>query len=705
MPAFFLLGLFSLITQVFTLKELSGLLLAHETALGLGLSAWLLWTAAGMALVLKGRLAKRLESPRGFLAACAVFTAAAGLNLLLFRKAELLLSPGLIPGLLELTAFSLFLTLPAALANGVCLARGLAEKRLAFYRAETYGAAAGGLLTLLHSVFFPGADPLLICGLAALALIFSAPGTPLLNIRKLVPAALAGALFFGGAHLVPPFALPTLFKTARAYARTTGSRLAILDSPGQRLFIEDGTILAQLPPAEQTEISVQLPLLAHKKPQEILFAGPAGLLLAAEAGKHGAKNITVSDPDRFRTAFIIKYAGPGLEPARIERTDPRLLLKKRPGAYDLIFQTAPEPLNAAANRFFTVEFFREAAAALRSGGILVFTLPFSENYLPPERAYFAASILASVSAAFKRVELVPGGILTVLASDSAIDLSPETLARRYRQRKIHNLYAVPENFPFLLDPYRGQWARAAAAKVKAPRLNTDLDPAAYFYLWKMWLAMFVSPGALTGLALLAVIFVLLLSRFLRPAELLNDRKAAAVFLAGFWAMGFEVDCLLMFQTYSGQLNWKLGILFAGFMAGAAAGTSVFKNLPRLTARAAALLLALALTAGLYLRAPGLAAMPPAGLFFLFMGLIFGGGLALGGYFVAVAGAQDGEAGRLYYSDLLGAALGGFVFSAALIPLAGLRTSLLWAAAALTPGLLPCLFASAPYSENESTVKT
>ena len=693
MTAFFFLGLFSLLTQVFALQELSSLLTAHEAALGLGLSAWLLWTSAGLALALKTpALAGKLEGPKGFLSACVLFTFASGANLLLLRKAGVLIKPGLGPGLLELVLYSFLLTLPAALAGGICLARGLSEKRLAFYRAEGFGAAAGGLLTLLHAAFFPNTDPLFIFGAAALALILSAPEVPLTGVRKPLSAALAGLLFFGGARIKPPFALPTYFTGASDCARTTGSRLAFMVTGGQKTFIEDGAVLAQLPLTEQAEIAVQLPLLAHKGPKSILFIGPAGHLLAKEAEKHHPKSVTVSDTDRFRAAFILARTGAAPKNSMTDRTDARLLLRYNRETYDLIFQTVPEPLNAAANRFFTLDFFREAGAALKKGGILTFTLPFSENYLPPERAYFAASILASLSSAFKYVELAPGGTLLVMASNTPLDLTTETLTKRYAARKINAFYTTPSAFPFLLDPYRRAWTSSMLQKIKAPQLNTDLNPVAYFYLWKMWLAMFVSPGTLTGLALMAAAFALIINRLLTallPAIRSGGkgREAAGVFLAGFWAMGFEVACLFLFQTYSGQLTWKLGMLFSGFMAGSAVGGRVIKGIPQVAARGGMLTLGLALTYGLYAYVPRLETLVPTVSLPLFMVLLFAGGLVLGGYFAAASGAEDDGIMRLYYSDLLGAALGAFVFSAAIIPLAGLRSALLWAAAALILGLL------------------
>jgi hypothetical protein len=71
------------------------------------------------------------------------------------------------------------------------------------------------------------------------------------------------------------------------------------------------------------------------------------------------------------------------------------------------------------------------------------------------------------------------------------------------------------------------------------------------------------------------------------------------------------------------------------------------------------------------------------LFSIFAVLLFAAGGALGGYFASVTKGRDAASGiRLYYADLLGAALGGFVVSAVLIPLAGLRASLLCCSAAL-----------------------
>ncbi len=693
MTAFFFLGLFSLLTQVFVLQELSSLLTAHEAALGLGLSAWLLWTSAGLALAVRNpALERRLEGAKGFLSACVLFTLTSGANLLLLRKAGFLIKPGLGPSLLELILYSFLLILPAAFTGGICLARGLSEKRLAFYRAEGFGAAAGGLLTLLHAVFFPNTEPLFIFGVAAVTLILSAPGVPVIGVRKPLFAALAGLVFFGGARVRPPFALPVYFAGASDYARTTGSRLAFFESGGQKTFIEDGAVLAQLPLTEQAEISIQLPLLAHKGPKSILFIGPAGQLLAKEAAQHHPKSVTVSDPDRFRAAFILARTGTAPKNTHTDRTDARLLLKANRDAYDIIFQTIPEPLNAAANRFFTLDFFREAGAALKKGGILTFTLPFSENYLPPERAYFAASILASLSSAFKYVELAPGGTLLVMASNTPLDLTTETLTKRYAARRINALYTTPSAFPFLLDPYRRAWTSSMLQKVKAPQLNTDLNPVAYFYLWKMWLAMFVSPGTLTGLALIAAAFALIISRLLTALlptirSVGKGKEAAGVFLTGFWAMGFEVACLLLFQTYSGQLSWKLGMLFSGFMAGSAVGGRVLKFIPRGVARGGMLILGIGLTGGLYAYVPLLETLVPSVSFPLFMVLLFAGGLILGGYFAVASREEDEGFMRLYYSDLLGAALGAFVFSAAIIPLAGLRSALLWAAATLILGLL------------------
>ncbi|MBU2573690.1 MAG: hypothetical protein KKH28_06405 [Elusimicrobia bacterium] len=688
MTAFFILGFFSLTVQVLILKELSGLLAAHEIALGLGISAWLLWTAAGIASASgRRRLKNILLGPGGQLKAYGLLAFGAALNFILIKKTGMFLKAGLMPGLFELLILSALLTLPAALANGICIFQGLFKNTLSFYWAETLGAAAGGLFTLFYAQRFPNADPVIITGVLALALIISAHDARALGFKKILFATAAGVLFFSAARMNPPFALPGFFSGAGIFQRTTGSRLALIAGTSQQTFIEDGAILAQFPDPETQEKRAQPALLAHKKPDSVLFLGAGGFFLAGEARKHSPKEITIAEADRFKTAFILKHTGVSAQGLKIINSDARDALKANLNAYDLIFQTVPEPLNANANRSFTLEFFRASRAALKPGGILAFSLPFSENYLPPVRAYFAASILATAGAVFKYVECVPGGVLTVLAFDSPIDLSVETLRKRYLSRKIKNTHVVPESLPFLLDPYRKQWALAMLKKIKPPPLNTDLNPSAYFYLWKLWLSMFVSPKALTGLCAVGILSALLFTRLLKPRALLKDKPAAGVFLTGFWAMGFEVVILLMFQTASGQLNWKLGLLFAGFMAGAAAGAFLFKRIKNRYSLAALPGLALALSAGLYRAAPGLAELKPDALFALFMSMLFAGGFVMGGYFAAAVPHSAENPERLYAADLLGAALGAFAFSGALIPLCGMQNALLAAIGVL----IPCFF--------------
>ncbi|HOW90047.1 MAG TPA: hypothetical protein PL037_07175, partial [Elusimicrobiales bacterium] len=205
----FLFGAFSLLTQIYALKELSGILTGHEASLGLGLSAWLLWTAAGMSLAFKTRIARNNYGSSAFPAACLILSTTAALNLLLLRKAGLLMTPGLSPGLLQLILFSFLIPLPAAIANGAALALGLSTRRLAFYRAEAAGAAGAGLLTLAHAAYFPWVDPLLLCGATAAALLLSVAAKTGPKIVRALPAAFVSLLFAGGMSIVPPFALPS----------------------------------------------------------------------------------------------------------------------------------------------------------------------------------------------------------------------------------------------------------------------------------------------------------------------------------------------------------------------------------------------------------------------------------------------------------------------------------------------------------------
>lgn len=687
MGMFLLFGFYSLLAQALLLREIAQVFTAHELSLAAALACWLLWTAAGV------RLGARASGEAAFAGGCLVFAVLAPLNLLLARLAPGLL-PGLSqPGLFTMLAGSALLCLPAGLANGYAAGAALRGAPGVFYAAEAAGAAAAGLFTLFYYRHFPGleaaaaltAPALALCGAYALK-----PFSP----RRLA-AALAAALALGAANLGPPGAwtLKPPAPKPEVVIQTEGGRLALAGGS----FYEDGRLLFA-PESTAAEELAHLPLLALKKPGKVLLHGGGSFFVLPEVLKHKPEAVEIAEPDIFKAMALAGRSKADTKSYTLLRSDARGL-KSRENYYDAIFQAGLSPENAAQNRYFTLEYFREAASLLKPGGVLVFQLPFAENYVPPAAAYTAACVLASAREVFPRLELLPGARLTVLASAKPLDLAPASLTAAYTRRGIRTKTIVPSAFPFLFDPYRRAWAAGEIGKVKSPPLNTDLNPLAYFRFWRAWLSMVMSPASFLGLAALAAAGLYAAWRLKGALKFTPEERTGEAFLMGFWGLAFETAVLLAFQAKTGRLSPELGAMFALFMAGAAGGAWAARNsrsgfILLFEGCAAALALACALRPEL--------AQAAAGARFL----IFSGGFLSGAFFAAAALKKGGE---VYAWDLAGGAAGGLAAAAFAAPITGVSGALYFSALAALAALCGGLLVKSrdrgeTYSLKESTVK-
>lgn len=718
MGLFLLFGFYSLLAQVLLLRETAQVFTAHELSLAAALACWLLWTAAGV------RLGSRARDERAFRLGCLIFAVAAPLNLVLAR-----LTPGLLsglnePGLFTMLAGSSLLCLPAALANGYAAGAALRGTPAFFYAAEAAGAAAAGLFTLLYYRHFPGLEAAAALAAPALALCAAYALGPF-SYRRLA-AALAAALALAAVNFAAPrsWTLRPPAPAPEKVVQTEGGRLALAGPasvselplsgiwPESLSFYEDGRLL-YAPEAEAPEQLVHIALLSLKGPGKVLVHGGGAFFALPEILKHRPEAVELAEPDRFKAQALSALTRAEKKKFTLLSADPRGL-KHRAGYYDAVFQAGISPENAAQNRFFTLEYFRAAAALLKPGGLLVFQLPFAENYVPPATAYAAACVLASARAVFPSLEFIPGARLTVLASSKPPALEPAVLAAVYARRGLKTRTVVPSAFPFLLDPYRRAWAAGELGKVKRPPLNTDLNPLAYFRFWRAWLSMVLSPLSLLGLAALSAAGLLAAFRLRTVLKFTPEERTGEAFLMGFWGLAFETAVLLAFQAKTGRLSPELGAMFALFMAGAAAGAwaasakrepasflqSPTPKKPNIMQKGGWLLFseaaAAALALGCALRPELAQAAWPARC------LIFSGGLVSGAFFSAAALKRGGE---VYALDLAGGAAGGLATAAFTAPIAGIGGALYFsgfaALAALCGGLLVW---KRNYSMKGSTVK-
>ncbi len=665
----FILGFHALFAQALALREIELLFSAGEISISGALAAWLFWTAAGISLA--GRGGRSLPFWTAF------FATACPPALALARSAALPLAAAAQPGLFETLLLSALLSAPFALLNGAAIGAGLRSlSPQRFYLSEALGAAAGGLCAAALFTFLPGADYVAACAVtAAAALLVSlrAASTPR-------PLAAVAVIIFTLVSLLSWKAAagvyPALYGrgTIKEYLQSRLTRLVVFERAGTVYAAENGFPLGPVPAGEGGEMPVHLPLLAHPAPGSVLLLGPAAPVYAALARDHSPALLSVGTDDPAAAARLLDLAGGG---AAICRTEACLAAES---AYDAVIVPAGDPSNSSLNRFYTVEFMAAVKRSLKPGGVAAFSFTSAENYLSPSEAYAAACLRATARSVFPRVAVIPGARAILLASGKDLTLEPATLAGRLKARGIKAFSVKPETLPFILHPYRSAWYSSRLDAAGETPVNSALRPLAYFLSWKVWLSMYADPGQFLGLAALAMALLWGTRRLAAGlAAAPSPTLTAGAFLAGAWGMAFEICVMLAWEARLGTLASSLGLVFALFLGGMAAGAAAFRRRGGL-ALSGGLMAAVSAAAALWLPR-GFSGGTEAVFAASCSALLAAGGFAAGSYFPAAARRATGGAGAVYSADLRGGAAGGLIFSAAAVPLLGIKDAL-WACSAI-----------------------
>ena len=749
-----LIGFTSVTAQVVLMRELLVVFYGNELALGVMLANWLLWTALGSSLL--GLWARRTRNPRKFLAGLETLVAfALPLTLLAVRGSKVFFQsvPGEILGpepmfLTSFTTLSAFCVISGGLfAAGSRLFRDLtgattAAATGAVYLLEAAGSGLGGVLAGLALVrlltpFEIAALLGVLNLLAACVLLSHAGGKHRLLAASFV--ALAGLVGVGSCAL-EPLSLRMLWRGYHLVATRNSlyGSLAVVGTDASRSLFENGLIVMTVPDPAAAEEAVHYALLEHPAPQRLLLIGGGVNGSVAEALMHPSlTRVDYVELDPMIFDLAAQYFPEAWEKIRsdprveVHALDGRHFLKSTTDSFDVIIVNLPDPHNAQLNRFYTEEFFREAAAKLRPGGIISFQVTSSENFISAELADFLRCLHHTLRAVFPEVAAIPGETVHFFAAGKAGTLvtDPQELVRRLRERRLHTEYVREYFLPFRMSPDRMLDLELQIAPRPDTPVNHDFAPVAYYFDVALWSSRFhrtsgrwietlagVRFGRLLGATVLALA-ALLPCLWLWPAgreekSVARARRAAAFAVAamGFTELGLEILLLLGFQALYGYVYHELTLLVALFMVGMAAGA--YLALRRTPGPGAShpgkelrLLAGLQITAAvsplvLYGLLVELGHVSSAGgqriasqMLFPLLALMAGwlGGfqfLLAGRVYFAGAGPREGSPGVLYGLDLAGACLGALALSALLIPVYGfLRTALLMAAVNLASAAL------------------
>lgn len=767
--ALVLIGFTAVIAQVVLMRELIVVFCGNEISLGLMLANWLLWTAVGASLL--GRLGGRVLEPRKLMAGLQVLIALAfPLTILAVRASKAVFQsvPGEILGpgpmfVTSLATLSFFCVLSGWLfaAGSRLYAEEVGTSTAAatgvVYLLEAAGSGLGGILASLVLIrYFTAFD--IACFLGLLNLLAAASlAIRSATRRRIVLGALLALfvllIFPWGSRRLESASLAMLWRGFRLIEvrNSIYGNLVVVQTDASRSLFENGLVIFTVPDPAAAEEAVHFALLQHPSPRSLLLVGGGVNGSLAQALQHSSLErveYVELDPaildlaqEHFPQEWVPIRADPRV---RVHHADGRLFLKTTSATFDVIIVNLPDPQTAQLNRFYTLEFFREAARKLTPGGILSFRVTAAEDYISPELASFLRCLNKTLRAVFPEVAAMPGAEVHFFAAQQAgvLAAEPSALLSRLRSRQIRTRYVREYYIPFRMSPDRRRDLESQIAPQPDTPINQDFAPIAYFFDVALWSSRFqgVARHWFTSLAQIrfgAVLGSFLLVLFVGAAlayaiAAVSDRRGKPAsrehrhhLVAGFCvaAMGFtlialEVLLLLAFQAIYGYVYHQLAIVIAAFMVGMAWGARLatvrapksfdpFNAVPaaRRELRAVAGLQLLAALSPLLLYVlfdflgrvqslPGLTLVSQ--IVFPALALLTGmlGGyqfpLASRIYFSGAKGLSRGP-GALYGLDLVGACLGAVALSAYLFPVFGfLRTALLMAVGNLVPAVLAAL---------------
>jgi spermidine synthase len=228
-----------------------------------------------------------------------------------------------------------------------------------------------------------------------------------------------------------------------------------------------------------------LAMTQHRDPRRVLLVGGGLRGTLREIVRHEVASVDYVELDPALLAAAAPYLAAGTRAAladprvRVLHTDGRLFVKAGGDAYDLIVVDVPDPTTAVLNRFYTVEFFAEAAARLRPGGCSS-SAPCRRPTCAARRSPTATRRSTTRSAGCSPSVLAIGGRTWRWSPPTSLPTrsrtTPRVLVRRYLERGVVSPAFDAGHLALLLEPgplERINWVlrhhgRSATAHIEPP---------------------------------------------------------------------------------------------------------------------------------------------------------------------------------------------------------------------------------------------
>jgi spermidine synthase len=665
-------------SQILLLREFLSIVGGNELAVGITLALWMILTAAGA--IVGGRLPAPTAS--GMLRRSFLIVLLPAITILLLRATRgLLFPPGVTLEFLPTLALPALFLAPFCVTSGVFFA-GIVRLRRAEEAmsplAEIYGWEGAGSVLGASGVYVLAM--LLNNTLSASLFLAACSGVILVIFRRRFEK---GSRWMGaavGAILIAVAAslIVHVDRVSRGWLHKGEEILLSSDTPFGSLvvtrtkaelnFFGNGVLLFSTGEVVTCEEAVHFAMVQRSHPRHVLLISGAASGTLAEAHKYAGADIDyVEENPGVMRAGLATGTLPASWWLHSTSGDARRFLRTSTVKFDAVISQIPEPVSVQSNRFFTREFFAEAAACMTDSGVISVSMFPAVEYLGPEARGSASTLLKTMRAVFPYVIVLPGEKYYFLASRAPLSTHIGELVqqRGVPTRAVNSFYIDDELLARRSAVFMAELNRGA-------EINEDFRPIACYQQLSLWLSAFGPPPLLIALA---VGCLGLLSAF--AAKPLG----AVVFASGCAVSGFEVILLIGFQAMCGYLYQTLAIIVAACMAGLAAGSLHARrgeaHAARLWGSYAAVTLAGVLLA---LLLPMVYHADMAGnsgvAFFSLAAAIAGyyGGMVFGLTSRTKSAGERSRGLSLYSWELAGAALGAVATSVFLIPLVGITSA-------------------------------
>jgi spermidine synthase len=673
---FILMGATSMLLQITVLRLLLSVFSGNELDIGITLSFWLIYVGIGSSIGKRFSFKHALCISFLLISFLSLPTAAAIKSV----RAVLSLAPGEAASLPE-TAFATgLILLPLCLIIGIQFPlsvsyAGTSNPAGRVYGFESLGAFSGGtLFTFLISSRVSAPELCLMLSLISIAAAVYLSRKPLILLLSIFP------LFF---YLIFQNAAPSLSWPGAELTRMGESRsgeIAVVTAGNQASIYANGQLVFTYPDAQTDEMISHFPVAMHPSPESILvIGGSPGIFKELLKYPVGRVDFVELDPKMIDFSLGILNTAEDIRAINDTRVhiivqDGRRFIKTlKNRAYDLIILNLPRPSTASINRFYTVEFFREARNVLRPDGILAMHLYQSSGYMGRQMQMASGSVLNALRAVFRYVEATSQEYGMLFSSDTQIDTAPDVLEKRFIAREIPVQHFHQFIFRDAFSSFGVDYVRQRLSEIVS--LNTDFRPSAYLFNLMLWSEIHGGRFLTNVLSLKArhmfsgLLIVLICLAFFLFAQ--RTRTVSfSVFTTGFSGMSFVLTAILAYQSLHGYVYEMIGLLSASFMLGIWGGTAVVGK-PQRPLLPLFLLDVIIICISIF----SIFFFMDTTVFFLLVSLA---GMICGAQF-SIASLTLGSAGAggwLYALDLFGSFIGALLSSLIVIPIFGLTAMLL-----------------------------